>query len=164
MIHFNIIFPNYTSIFLVVPSFLVFWSRFYMHFPSLRCITHPSHINLPNDHITNEIILSRVQNLKLLIMQFSPASCYCDKIFSGYQQCQLVNNHKYFRDHLCHNHQGLRWSMLVIFNQLTWLISREDFIDFSHPDTSWSPVTFLGTNILLSTLFLIPLARTSFIL
>lgn len=29
-----------------------------------------------------------------------------NKIFSSYQTCQLVTNHRRFRDHMCPHHQG----------------------------------------------------------
>jgi hypothetical protein len=61
-----------------------------------------------------------------------------NKVFSGYQPCQLVKNHRRFRDHLC-PHQGYDDTALmtgsamvpetsVIFKQLTRLIAREDVI------------------------------------
>jgi hypothetical protein len=56
-----------------------------------------------------------------------------NKIFLGYQLCQLIEN-QYFRDKLCpHLHQILMMGMelvpeTLIFNKLAQLIAQEDFV------------------------------------
>jgi hypothetical protein len=57
------------------------------------------------------------------------------KIVSGYQPDQLVKNYRRFRNHLC-PHKTLIFGTeivpetFVIFNQLTWLIARENIINY----------------------------------
>lgn len=55
---------------------------------------------------------------------------------NDYQLFQIDKNYCHFRDHLCPHHQGLTLmgtetvpEMSVIFNQLTWLIARGNFIN-----------------------------------
>jgi hypothetical protein len=58
-----------------------------------------------------------------------------NKVFSGYQPCYFVKNHRRFRDHPCPHHQDIIAMMMgqmvpetsVTFNELIWWIAREYF-------------------------------------
>jgi hypothetical protein len=53
-----------------------------------------------------------------------------NKVLSGYQPCSFVKNRQYLGDHLCPHHQDSDGGDRVcVFNELTWLIAQEDFID-----------------------------------
>jgi hypothetical protein len=56
-----------------------------------------------------------------------------NKVFSGHRPCQFVKDHQRFRDHLCPHHQGNE--TLVVFNEVTRLMAREDFVNVSRRES-----------------------------
>jgi hypothetical protein len=71
------------------------------------------------------------KNINLRFEAFKAAKV--DKTVSGFHPHRLVNNYRHFMDHVCLHHQGLTSEMIsetsLIFDQLTWLIALEDFIN-----------------------------------
>jgi hypothetical protein len=109
--------------------------------------------NMKNCH--NE----RVENLQYTFHRHLRSEVFTtakvDKVFSGHQPCQLVKNHRRFRNHPCPHHQGLLFGTdmvpetSLIFTQLTRLLSREDFIIFNtvliHYVSSSRRISFTNT-------------------